>query len=234
MWSLKVAPNLEFSRSASVRRDCETRVMGIAWDIRPRREKKERAGRSPPLQKPTRPKSGRTLLLRGFRFDAVVGQREARLVAVGGVLVQHVLGNGLVDCRHRGLEKIARGSGVAGGDGRAQAPHQCADPRAVGAVYFGALKRLRRALQNRLLLLLNLGSLSLGHLLLLLRIAQTSNGKRGSRLCQTSSKVGSVLISLRRSPILSVWHKKSFFYRSSIYSLPLFESGVLARYLVVL
>src|SRR5882762_9192882 len=47
-------------------------------------------------------------------------------------------------------------------------------------------------------------------LLLLLRIAQTSNGKRGSRLCQTSSKVGTVLISLRRSPILSVWHKKSF------------------------
>src|ERR1700730_955500 len=188
MWSLKVAPNSEFSRSASVRRDCETRVMGIACDIGPRREKKERAGRGPPLQKPAKSKSGRTLLLRGFRFDAVEGQREARLVAVGGVLVQHVLGNGLVDCRHRGLKQVARRGGVSGGDGRAQAPHQRADPRTVGAVDLGALAGLLRALQNRLFLLLNLGSLSLGHLLLLLRVAQTSNGKRGSRLCQTSRK----------------------------------------------
>src|SRR6266853_135367 len=186
MWSLKVAPNSEFSRSTSVRRDCETRVMGIACDIRPHREKKERAGRGPPLQKPTRSKSGKALLLRGFRFDAVEGQREARLVAVGGVLVQHVLGNGLVDCRHRGLKKIARGGGVSGGDGRAQTPHHRADASAVGAVDFGALKSLRRTLQNRLLFLLNFGSLSLGHLLLLLRTTQTSNVKRGSRLCQTS------------------------------------------------
>src|SRR6266853_4034315 len=59
MWSLKVAPNSEFSRSTSVRRDCETRVMGIACDIRPHREKKERAGRGPPLQKPTRSKRGK-------------------------------------------------------------------------------------------------------------------------------------------------------------------------------
>src|SRR6266404_8632874 len=199
MWSLKVAPNSEFSRSASVRRDCETRVMGIACDIRPHREKKERAGRGPPLQKPTRSKrgkvpackskSGRTLLLRGFRFDAVEGQREARLVAVGGVLVQHVLGNGLIDCRHGGLQKIARSGGVASSDGGAQTPHQSTDPGAVRAVDFGAFTRLRRALQNGLFLLLNFGSLSLGHLLLLLRIAQTSNVKRGLGLCQRAQNI---------------------------------------------
>src|SRR6202158_4368508 len=170
MWSLKVAPNEEFSRSASVRRDCETRVMGIACDIGPRRKKKERAGRGPPLQKPTKSKSRRTLLLSGLGFDAVVGQREARLVAIGGVLVQHVLGNGLIDCRHRGLQKIARSSGVAGGDGGAQTAHQRADAGAVGAVHFGAFTRLRRALQNGLFLLLNFGSLSLRHLMLLFHV----------------------------------------------------------------
>src|SRR6266513_916401 len=160
MWSLKVAPNAEFSRSASVRRDRETRVTVVGVDIKPRKKKKERAGRGPPLRKPARSKSGKSLLLRGFRFDAVVGQRETRLVAVGGV----------------------RG---------AQTAHHRPDAGAVGAVDLGALKGLRRPLQNRLLLLLNFGSLSLGHLSLLLRIAQTSNVKRGSRLCQTSSKVGS-------------------------------------------
>src|SRR5260370_42407792 len=40
MWSLKVAPNSEFSRSASVRRDWETRVMGTGNDIGPRSEKR--------------------------------------------------------------------------------------------------------------------------------------------------------------------------------------------------
>src|SRR6266480_3022115 len=167
------------------------RVAVVGVDIKPRKKKKERAGRGPPLRKPARSKSGKSLLLRGFRFDAVVGQRETRLVAVGGVLVQHVLGNGLIDCRHRGLQKIARGGGVACGDRGAQSAHHRPDAGAVGAFDLGALKGLRRPLQNRLLLLLNFGSLSLGHLSLLLRIAQTSNVKRGSRLCQTSSKVGS-------------------------------------------
>jgi hypothetical protein len=45
---------------------------------------------------------------------------------------------------------------------------------------------LRRPLENRLFLLLYFGTLTLGHLTLLLRIAQTSNVKRGKRLCQTS------------------------------------------------
>src|SRR2546427_272222 len=91
-------------------------------------------------------------------------------------------------------QKVARSGGVARGDRGAQTAHHRPDAGAVGAVDLGALKRLRCALQNGLFLLLNFGSLSLGHLLLLVRIAQTSNVKRGSRLCQTSSKVGSVLI----------------------------------------
>src|SRR6266851_5073989 len=86
------------------------------------------------------------------------------------------------------MKKIARSGGVAGGDGGAQTAHHGADASAVGAVDLGALTSLRRPLQNRLFLLLNFGSLSLGHLLLLLRFAQTSNVKRGSRLCQTSCK----------------------------------------------
>src|SRR6202521_3795692 len=175
MWSLKVAPNSEFSRNVSVSRDGETRVMGIGVDIGPHGEKRTGGPRPAPPQKLTKSKSGRTLLLRGLGFDAVVGQREARFVAVGGVLVQHVLGNGLVDCRHRGMKKVARRGGVPGGDRGAQTPHQSPDPGAVGAVHLGALTRLRRPLQNRLFLLLNFGSLSLGHLLLLFRIAQTLN-----------------------------------------------------------
>src|SRR6267143_953110 len=190
MWSLKVAPNSEFSRSASVRRDCETRVMGIACDIRPRKKKNGRAEARPYRNRQDR-KGGEPLLLRGLGFDAVVGQREARLVAVGGVLVQHVLGNGLIDCRHGRLQKIARSGGVAGGDGGAQTPHQSTHPGAVRAVDFGAFTRLRRALQNGLFLFLNFGSLSLGHLSLLLRIAQTSNVKRGLGLCQRAQNIAS-------------------------------------------
>src|SRR6266850_4996222 len=128
-------------------------------------------------------------LLGGFGLESVVGDREARFVAVAGVFVKHALGDGLVNGGHRGVEKIARSAGVAGGDGGAQAAHQRADPGAVGAVHFGALTRLRRPLQNRLFLLLNFGSLSLGHLLLLLCTAQTSNVKRGHGLCQTRRKV---------------------------------------------
>src|ERR1700674_877478 len=128
-------------------------------------------------------------LLGGFSLNRGEGQREARFVAVAGILVQHTLGDCLVDRGHRWMKKIARGGGVAGGDCRAQTPHQSADPGAVGTVHFGALTRLRRPLQNRLFLLLNFGSLSLGHLLLLLCIAQTSNVKRGHGLCQTRRKV---------------------------------------------
>src|SRR5467141_4043968 len=87
------------------------------------------------------------------------------------------------------MKKVARSGGVAGGDGGAQAPHQRADPSTVCAVHFGAFTRLRRALQNGLFLLLNFGSLSLGHLSLLLRIAQTSNVKRGLGLCQRAQNI---------------------------------------------
>src|SRR6266850_3026960 len=136
-----------------------------------------------------KPQSQNQKLLGGFGFDAVVGEGEARFVAVAGVFVEHALGDSLVDGGHRGVVEIARGGGVAGGDGGAQTAHQGADTGAVGAVHFGALTSLRRPLQNRLFLLLNFGSLSLGHLLLLLCTAQTSNVKRGSRLCQTRRKV---------------------------------------------
>src|SRR6266566_3524873 len=74
----------------------------------------------------------------------------------------------------------AGGGRVAGRDRGAQAAHQSAYPGPVGAIDLSALTSLRRALQNRLFLLLNFGRLSLGHLLLLLRFAQISNVKRGS------------------------------------------------------
>jgi hypothetical protein len=84
------------------------------------------------------------------------------------------------------VEKIARGGSVTCGNRGTQAPHQSPDPGAVSAIHIGALTSLRRTLQNRLFLLLDFGSLSLGHLLLLLGIAQTFNVKRGPELCQTS------------------------------------------------
>ena len=43
-------------------------------------------------------------LLGGLGLEAIVGDVKARLVTVGGVLVEHALGNGLVDRRHGGLE----------------------------------------------------------------------------------------------------------------------------------
>src|SRR6266436_5679071 len=130
-----------------------------------------------------------TRLLGSLGLAAVVSEAEAGFVAVAGVFVKHALGDGLVDGGHRGVEEIARSGRVAGGDSGTQTAHQRADPGAVGAVHFGALTRLRRPLQNRLFLLLNFGSLSLGHLLLLLCTAQTSNVKRGHGLCQTRRKV---------------------------------------------
>src|ERR1700674_1047865 len=120
--------------------------------------------------------------------ETVVSQRQAGLVTVCRVFVKHALGDGTVNGRHGGLKKVACCSGIARGDCSAQTPHQRADPSAVRAVHFSALTSLRRPLQNRLFLLLNFGSLSLGHLLLLLGVAQTSNVKRGRNLCQTSRR----------------------------------------------
>src|SRR6267142_1425679 len=152
------------------------------------RQKRGQAGMPVP-QEHQKSRLWKPKLLGDFGFDAVVGEGEARFVAVAGVFVEHALGDGLVDGGHRGVQEIARGGGVAGSNGGAQTAHQRADPGAVGAVHFGALTRLRRPLQNRLFLLLNFGSLSLGHLLLLLCTAQTSNVKRGHWLCQTKRKV---------------------------------------------
>src|ERR1700686_4593840 len=64
------------------------------------------------------------MLLRSLGLDAVEGEGEARLVTVASVLVQHALGDGLIDRGHRRMEKIAGGGGVSGGDGGAQAAHQ--------------------------------------------------------------------------------------------------------------
>src|SRR5271168_1133717 len=126
------------------------------------------------------------LLGGGGGLDAVEGQREAGLVAVAGILVEDALGDGLIDGGKRGLQQIAGGGSVAGSDRGAQLLHEGADASAVGAVHTGALTRLRRTLENRLFLLLDFGTLTLGHLMLLLCIAQTSNVKRGKALCQTS------------------------------------------------
>ncbi len=50
-------------------------------------------------------------------------------------------------------------------------------------IHIGELTSLRRALQNRLSLPFDFGSLSLVYLLFLLGITQTSDAKRGTRLC---------------------------------------------------
>src|SRR5882672_10739602 len=62
-------------------------------------------------------KSSKLRLLGGFGLEAVVRQGEARFVAVAGVLVEHALGDGLVNGRHRGVQEIAGSGGVAGGNG---------------------------------------------------------------------------------------------------------------------
>src|SRR5690242_2500269 len=131
-------------------------------------------------------------LLRGsFSLDGVISQRQARLVAVAGVLMQHALRYGLIDGGHGGMEEIARRGRVTGSNGGAEAAHHGADARAVDAVHFRALTSLRRALQNRLFLLLDFGRLSLRHLSLLKRIIGISNVKRRLRLCQTTQIDGS-------------------------------------------
>lgn len=89
---------------------------------------------------------GAKRLLGGLGFNFVVGQRETRLVAVAGVLVQDAFGDGGVDGGERRIEEIAGRGGVPGGDGGAQTLHGTANAGAVGAIHFGALTRLYRAL----------------------------------------------------------------------------------------
>src|SRR5438067_13558222 len=57
---------------------------------------------------------------------------------------------------------------------RLRTAHHSAHAGAVHAVDFGPLTSLRRALQNRLFLLLDFGRLSLGHLSLLWHVVQIS------------------------------------------------------------
>jgi hypothetical protein len=58
--------------------------------------------------------------------------------------------------------------------------------RITAAIEIGALTSLRRTLHNRLFLLLDFGSLSLSHLLLLSGVTQTSDLKRGTGHCHKS------------------------------------------------
>src|SRR6266446_4247877 len=99
--------------------------------------------RCPPKMIRTAKNTGRsacaTRLLGGLGLHLVEGEAEARLVAVGGVLVENALGDGLIDRRKRGIQKIGCRGDVAGGNGGANA-------RAVGTIDFGPLARLRRAL----------------------------------------------------------------------------------------
>src|SRR5712692_976861 len=113
---------------------------------------------------------------------------QARLIPVPRILVQHTLADGHIDCRKRRFQQSPGRVSVARANSRAQLLDQRAHARPVGPVHFRALTRLRRPLQNGLLLLLYFGSLSLGHLLLLMGSSQTSNGKRGLPLCQTTRR----------------------------------------------
>src|SRR5438034_10746182 len=82
--------------------------------------RKRTGGPRPALQRPAKTKSWSPLRLGGLCFDNVVRHREARLVTVGGVLVQHALGYGLVDCRASGMKKFTCQGGVAGRVGGAK------------------------------------------------------------------------------------------------------------------
>ena len=88
----------------------------------------------------------RRKLLCGFGFGLVEGEGEAGFVAVGGVFVEHAFGNRLIDRGKRGIQKIGGRGDVTGGKGGAETAHGGANARAIGAIDFGALARLCRAL----------------------------------------------------------------------------------------
>ena len=88
-----------------------------------------------------------TILLGRFRLKPVIGQRQTRLVAVAGILVQHALGDRAVNRRHCGMQQITYGRRISSGDRCAHALHETADARAIRAIYISALARLRGTLQ---------------------------------------------------------------------------------------
>src|SRR5712671_3973961 len=150
---------------------------------------KEKGGPlGPPFRKNYKTKNKKQLLR--FRcFHSVECHRQPRLIPVPRILVQHALADGHINRRQRRLQQSPGRIRVARADGRAQPLDQRAHPRPVRPVHFRSLTSLRRSLQNGLLLLLYFGSMSLGHLLLLMGSSQTSNGKRGLPLCQTTQRV---------------------------------------------
>src|SRR5712671_3543307 len=145
---------------------------------------------SPPFPKINTPASKNKKQPLRFRcFSSIERQRQARLISVPRILMQHALADSHINRRQRRLQQSPGRVRVARANGRAKLLDQRAHPRPVGPVHFRALTSLRRSLQNGLLLLLYFGSLSLGHLLLLMGSSQTSNGKRGLPLCQTTQRV---------------------------------------------
>lgn len=107
--------------------------------------RKKRGNQSLPLSRSHR---NSIALLGRFRFEPVIGQRQSRLVAVAGILVQYALGDRAVNRRHCRMQQIAYGRGIACGDRRTHALHKAADARAVCAIHLSALARLRGTLQN--------------------------------------------------------------------------------------
>src|SRR5712671_4198277 len=145
---------------------------------------------SPPFPKNQEPCIEKQKQPLRFRcFSSVESQRQARLIPVPRILMQHALADSDINRRQRRLQQGPGRIRVARANGRAKLLNQRAHPRPVRPVHFRALTSLRRSLQNGLLLLLYFGSLSLGHLLLLIGSSQTSNGKRGLPLCQTTQRV---------------------------------------------
>src|SRR5882762_7239868 len=154
--------------------------------VRSATETKEKGGPGPAFSKNYETKQKQRLRFRCFH--SIERHRQPRLVPVPRILVQHALADGHIDCRQRRLQQSPGRVRVARANGRAKFLDQRTHPRPVRPVHFRALTSLRRSLQNGLLLLLYFGSLSLGHLLLLMGSSQTSNGKRGLPLCQTTQR----------------------------------------------
>src|SRR5215469_6017813 len=113
------------------------------------------------------------LFRRGFGFQLVVSEVQTGLVAVGGVFVKNTLGDGLIDRRHRGMEQVARRGCVARCECSSETLDRGAHTRPIRPLHLRSFEGLPRPLQYGLFLLLDFSRLTLRHLSLLRRIAQT-------------------------------------------------------------
>src|SRR5580704_4647659 len=113
----------------------------------PRRNKKAESSSSlPPQTSPNfRLKTNnskpitKNSLLRGLRLHLVISQRQARFVPVRGILVEHALGNRLINRGHRGVQQILCRGGVSSRDGGPQPLHCRTHTRPVRPVHFRTL-----------------------------------------------------------------------------------------------